>query len=377
MKDKMSLRTLKTPCLILEHQRVKANAQRMSQRVHSLGSRLRPHVKTHKCIEVARLQIANNFGGIAVSTLAEAKVFAANGFNDIMYAVPIEPGKFCEAIELSKRCERLLLITDDGEASEKLNDCARKAGVRLNLLLDIDCGYGRCGVCPEAPEALKLVRQIVDSSHLCFAGVLTHAGQSYHARCHDDLLAVARRERDLVAEFACRVRKFGIDVPCTSIGSTPTINTVDHLRGIDEARVGNYIFYDSFQAVLGTCSFEDCAITVLTAVVSRDRGRRQVVFDAGAVALSKDRGPVDMDPGSGYGRVLDLEGNDLGIRIHSVSQEHGLATVNDDALLDRLEVGSRTRIMVNHSCLTAAQHDGYYVLEEGEIVDRWTTQKYW
>src|SRR5689334_13501707 len=109
----MDLHNIKTPSLVLDVERVRRNAQRMSERIEGLGAALRPHVKTHKCVEVARIQTEGHTGGITVSTLAEARAFAAHGFKDIMYAVPIEPGKFNEAIELAQLCERFALITDD------------------------------------------------------------------------------------------------------------------------------------------------------------------------------------------------------------------------------------------------------------------------
>ena len=111
----MNLHDIKTPSLVLDVERVRRNAARMAERVRGLGARLRPHVKTHKCVEVARLQTAGHAGGLTVSTLAEARAFAAHGFRDITYAVPVEPGKFAEAAELSRECERLALITDDSE----------------------------------------------------------------------------------------------------------------------------------------------------------------------------------------------------------------------------------------------------------------------
>jgi D-serine deaminase-like pyridoxal phosphate-dependent protein len=343
----------------------------------SFGASLRPHVKTHKCVEVARIQTEGQAGGITVSTLAEARVFAARGFRDITYAVPIEPGKFDEAIELAKNCERFSLITDDREIPRQLDESARRAGVTLDLFLKVDCGYHRCGVEPDRPEALEIPRAIGDAPNLRFAGILTHAGHSYHARSREELQAVASYERDLMTEFAARLRADGVEVPCVSVGSTPTMMHVEHLAGVDEARPGNYIFFDAFQATLGSCGFGDCALTVLASVIHRDRARRKVVFDAGAIALSKDRGPVEFDEGCGYGRVLDLEGNDTRSRVGPLSQEHGEVFVEDEATLERLRVGARVRVLANHSCLTAAQHSHYNVLEGGSVVDRWEIQRGW
>src|SRR5947209_16532468 len=304
----MDLHTIKTPSLLLDIERVRRNAARMSARAREFGVSLRPHVKTHKCVEVARIQTGGEAGGITVSTLAEARALADRGFKDITYAVPVEPGKFGEAIELARLCDRFALITDDSEVPRLLNEAARRAGLVLDLFLKIDCGYHRCGVEPDRPEALEIPRLISDARALRFAGILTHAGHSYHARSREELQAIARHERDLMTEFAARLRADGVGVPAVSVGSTPTMTHVEHLEGVDEARPGNYIFFDAFQATLGSCAFDDCALTVLASVVHRDRARRKVVLDAGAIALSKDRGAVEIDPSCGYGRVLDLEG---------------------------------------------------------------------
>ncbi|MFL6285008.1 MAG: alanine racemase [Pyrinomonadaceae bacterium] len=373
----MDLQTIKTPALVLDAERVRRNAERMAARVRSFGTTLRPHVKTHKCVEVARMQTEGGPARITVSTLAEARAFAANGFADITYAVPVEPGKFKEVSELARRCERLSLITDDASIPPALDDAARRAGITLDLFLKVDCGYHRCGVEPDAPEALEIPRLIADARHLRFAGILTHAGHSYHARSHEELLSIARHERDLMREFAERLRADGIEVPTISVGSTPTITQVDHLEGVDEARPGNYIFFDAFQATLGSCGFADCALTVLASVVHRDPARRKIVLDAGAIALSKDRGPVELDSSCGYGRVQDLEDNDLGLRVGSLSQEHGEVIVEDASRLERLRVGARVRVLANHSCLTAAQHTHYNVVEGGRVVEQWKIHGGW
>ncbi len=372
----MDLQTLKTPALVLDVERVKRNAESVSARVRGLGASLRPHVKTHKCVEVARIQTAGHDGRIAVSTLGEARAFVANGFKDLLYTMPIEPGKIDEALGLARECGRLALQTSDADIPPLLEDAARRAGVLLDVFLEVDCGYGRCGVRPEADEAREIPRRLAASSHLRFGGLLTHAGHSYHARSPEDLLAIARRERDVLLELAGELKRDGVAVPSLSIGSTPTVRAIDSLNGIDEVRPGNYIFFDVFQATLGTCRFDECAITVLAAVVDRDRTRRQVAIDAGAIALSKDRGPVEFDAGCGYGRVQDLEGRDLGLTVRSVSQEHGVVPVGNGAL-DSLKVGTRVRILVNHSCLAVAQHREYQVLEGGRIVDRWRVHRGW
>ena len=368
---------LNTPSLVLDLERIRSNAARLCAIAEANKVRLRPHVKTHKCIEVARIQTAGFDGAITVSTLAEARAFFAGGFKDITYAVPIEPGKFEECARLVRGGLNLNLLTDDADTVLALDEFARRARVKFEVFVKIDCGYHRCGVEPHTEEAVEIPRLVSDAKKLNFAGILTHAGHSYHAATKDEIVTIARNESDAMVELKNRLVNQGIDVPTVSIGSTPTITHVDHLDGIDEIRPGNYIFFDAFQATLGSCSFSDTALTVLASVVHRDRGRKKIIVDAGAIALSKDRGPVDLDAACGYGRVLGIDGNETGFRISDLSQEHGTFFVEDHSDFDKFPVGIRVRILANHSCLTAAQHTHYNVLENGEIVDRWEIHNGW
>jgi D-serine deaminase-like pyridoxal phosphate-dependent protein len=291
--------------------------------------------------------------------------------------VPIEPGKFAGAIELLKIGVKLNLLTDNAEAAAFLDEAAGKACVKFDVFVKIDCGTHRVGVEPHMPEAVEIPRQLSDAKNLNFAGILTHAGHSYDVKTVEEIKVIARHERDVMVEHAEKLRGLGIDVPTVSIGSTPTINHIDHLNGIDEVRPGNYIFFDNYQATLGSCSFDDTALTVLAAVVHRDASRRKIVIDAGGIAMSKDRGPVHLDSNCGYGRVLDLNGNATGLSLDSLSQEHGVMHAADDAEFNRFKIGDRVRILANHSCMTAAQHSHYNVVENGEIVDKWKIHTGW
>lgn len=368
---------LKTPCLLLDLDRVRRNAARVRDIADRNGVRLRPHIKTHKCVEVARIATEGHNGAITTSTLAEAKAFARHGFEDFTYAVPIERGKFGEVVEMIRSGVRLNLLTDDLETVRLLSQTAKLEDVEISVFLKVDSGYHRCGVAPNSEEAITIPRFISDATHLKFAGILTHAGHSYHARSKEELKRIARDERDIMAELAERLRAEGLDVPTVSIGSTPTIKHVDHLEGIDEVRPGNYVFFDAYQAALGSCQIEDCALTVLTAITHRSFDQRKVIVDAGAIALSKDRGPVEFDAACGYGRVLDLNGHEMNLRVESLSQEHGVIPVPDDAILAKLSVGTRLRILANHSCLAAAQHTHFNILEAGLITDKWEIHRGW
>ena len=371
------LQTLPTPSLLVDGTRVERNVTRMATRIAALGARLRPHVKTHKAIEVGRLQAKAGMQGITVSTLAEARAFAAHGFDDITYGVPIEPGKYAAVAAMNAAGTRLAVLTDAVDVPVSLSAAARAAGTTIDVYLKVDCGYGRAGVDPEGPALIELARRIGDQSHLRFAGILTHAGHSYQARGRDEILGYARAERAVMVAAAARLADVGIAIPVVSIGSTPTASHVDDLTGVHEVRTGNYAFYDLMQVAIGSCDADDVALSVLAAVVHRDRARGKLILDAGSIAMSKDAGIPDPDGVTHFGRLVSLDGEDLGLRVTALSQEHGWVRVEDPACLDRLPVGARVRILANHSCLTAAQHTHYEVCDGTRVVDRWVNHRGW
>jgi D-serine deaminase-like pyridoxal phosphate-dependent protein len=341
----------------------------MAKRARRLGVRLRPHVKTHKCVEIARLQAPD--GAITVSTLAEARFFADAGFRDVTYAFPFPPGKEEEALDIASRLESLNLLVDHPDAARRLDHSARGAGTRFPVFLKVDCGYGRAGVDPESEEAVALARLVAESQGLELRGVLTHAGHAYHARSREEILAVARRERDVVVGLAERLRADGLDVPEVSLGSTPTCSVVDRLDGVTEIRPGNYAFLDVFQSAVGSGDRRDVALSVLATVAGRYPERGEVLIDAGSLALSRDPGPTHVDPACGLGVVLPVDGDGEG-RVTSLSQEHGIVRGLPD-----LPVGEKVRVLPNHSCLTAAAHDRYHVVEGGEVQDVWRPVRGW
>ncbi len=350
----------------------------MRERAARLGVRLRPHVKTHKCVEAARLQLGEPTGPITVSTLAEARHFAAAGFTDITYAVPVAPARLGEAADLIASGVGLTLLVESDAAAVAVTELATDRRLELPVLLEVDCGGGRTGVNPERSESVALAHQLATAPGLLLRGLLTHAGHVYGSRDRAEAAAVAAQERDVTVAFARRLRRKGLAVPEVSVGSTPTVCAGTDLAGVTEARPGNYVFFDAFQAAIGSCSFDDCAFTVLATVIACHPDQRRVVLDAGALALSKDEGPRHVDPGCGYGVVVDLDGAPLdGLRLAALTQEHGVVEVDTAAAAAALPVGSRTRVVANHSCLAAALFTSYFVVEGDRVVDEWRPVRGW
>ena len=408
---------LLTPALLLDRAVLERNLAAMAAKARSLGVRLRPHIKTHKCLEIAWLQRAAGAEGITVATLAEARSFADSGFDDITHAFPLDQGKIGPALKLARELalrrssgqalrqssgqalrrspgqalrqssgqalrqssgQGLRLTLDDLAVAQALEQAAADRDQEVHVWLKVDCGYHRAGMDPDSVAAFELVRYLHNAPHLTFDGLLTHAGHGYKAASRQEMRAIAAQERDVMTEFATRLRAANLAVPTVSIGSTPTLSVEQDLPGIDEIRPGNYVFYDRTQAALGSCQLTDCAVTVLTTVVSHQPGRHQVVVDAGALALSHDPGPVHLDEQPVKGVVLTDAAHltvHPTLRVVALSQEHGIIQGAGATDLEGLEVGTQLRILPNHACLTAALFDEYKVVQGGQVVDRWKIQR--
>ncbi|HEX7707034.1 MAG TPA: alanine racemase [Thermoanaerobaculia bacterium] len=360
---------LSTPAFLVDRHIVQRNCDAMRVKAVASGIAFRPHVKTHKTIEVGLMQHGGARGPITVSTLAEAEAFAEAGFRDITYAVPIAPAKLQRAQELASRIDRLNLLIDSEEAFRAME---ATEGRRFDVFLKIDCGYHRAGVDPSNPDSLHLALQMARSSRMSFRGLLTHAGHSYNARHLDEVQALAAEESASVSRFRSLLEAEGVRDLVRSIGSTPTASVVDRFTDCDEVRPGNYVFYDAFQATLGSCSVQDAAVSVLTTVVGSYPERNALIVDAGALALSKDTGPDHIEPRFGYGLVCDAGLRPLPMRVAALSQEHGRIEA-----LDTVPVGTRLRIIPNHSCLTAAMFDRYYVIDGQQVVAEWKPVRGW
>ncbi len=368
---------LPTPCLLLDRARLDRNLARMAGRMLSLDVDLKPHLKTAKCAEIARRATRGFTGGITVSTLAEAAYFAEAGFGDITYAMGIVPAKLEEASALIQRGTALTLVTDHPGTARALGAHARRAGVRLLVLIEIDTGSGRAGVDPASPLLLEVAKALAEGGAE-LAGVLTHAGHSYEAKGAVALRAVAEEERAGVVAAAERLRQAGFPCPRVSAGSTPTAAFAESLAGVTDMRPGVYMFGDLAQVAIGSCGIEDIALTVLASVIGAYPERNMVLIDAGSLALSADRSAERRLPDTGYGWVLDAGGRRLdGLYIERVHQEHGFVTARAPLPFDRLAPGTRLRILPNHACITAAAHDRYHVLDGTELVAEWERANGW
>ena len=357
---------VETPALLLYRDVMERNLEHMSDRAKKLGVGLRPHIKTHKCLELGRRQQAHGAKGITVSTLFEAQAFARDGFRDLTWAFPLDPTHIPHVHRIAENGITLRVILDDLDTAKAL------AGSGLHVWLKVDCGYHRAGVDPASRYALEVARELGAERGLIFDGILSHSGHAYRTRNREEAAQIAEQERQVMTWFGDLLRKDGLPVRGVSVGSTPAMAAVKSLTGVTEARPGNYIFYDRTMVLIGCCGPQDVAVSVLATVVSHQPGAAHFVVDAGALSLSKDVGPAHLGLETAFGEV---KGHPE-LTVASVSQEHGLIRAAAPAAIEgKFKVGQQVEIIPNHSCLTEAHFDEYVVIEGGRVMDRWHIER--
>jgi D-serine deaminase-like pyridoxal phosphate-dependent protein len=357
---------LPTPCVLIEQARVHRNIDRMQSAVDAGERRLRPHTKTHKSIALARKQLSRGAVGICCAKLGEAEVFAAEGFDDIRVAYPLNPANFSRVLALLDRT-RLSFILDHPLVARGWSQALEASGRAVEILVKVDVGLHRCGIDPDDPSAAQLVADIAAMPGLQFRGLLSHAGHAYGAASADEAAAIARAECSTLTALASRVEQLGFAVDEISVGATPTARFSALLDGVTELRPGNYVYYDRMQVALGTASWEDCALTVLARAVTMHADR--IILDCGSKTLSSD---VVRGPGShpGYGAVLtDLHSSapDDSLVIERLSEEHAVVKTTRP---HSAKPGDLMRVVPNHSCVVSNLVDHVWLVDGERVLDR-------
>jgi D-serine deaminase-like pyridoxal phosphate-dependent protein len=330
----------------------------MAELAASAGVALRPFFKTHKCVEIARLQLEHGAIGGTVAKPSEAEVFLAAGIRDLVVATAVVDARKIERLLVLARHAEIAGVVESEQGVHAWSEAASRAGRRAALLIEVDTGLGRTGVSP-GEAALPLARLIAANPHLELRGVLTHAGQVYVAKSPADIETTGRAEGEALARTAEAIRAAGLACPVVSAGSTPTARHVARVPGVTEIRPGNYVFHDGIQAALGVVAEERCALTVLATVVARPAPER-VILDCGSKTLSSDA-PAAL---RGYGHVFGRPD----LVLTRLWEEHALLPVPPESTWS---VGDRVRVVPNHACATVNLHDEFVVVRAGEEIGRW------
>ena len=362
----MRLQDLTTPAALIDCARMQRNVHRMQQRMNELGVSFRPHVKTTKCIEVAREQITAGAKGITVSTLKEAEQFFAAGINNILYAVGMVAPKLKQAATLINKGCNLKIIADSIDSATSIIEFSNQNETPFEVWIEIDTDGHRSGVKPKDDDLL-IIGRILNQGMVTLGGVMTHAGSSYDLNTPEALQSMAEQERSLCVLAATRLRAAGLPCSNVSVGSTPTALSAKNLQGVTEVRAGVYVFFDLVMANVGVCSPDDIALSVLTTVIGHQKEKGWAIVDAGWMAMSRDRGTQKQKHDYGYGQVCNVDGAFLNdFQLSSANQEHGIISTTDleskEDISTRLPIGTQLRILPNHACATGAQFPEYHAV---------------
>jgi D-serine deaminase-like pyridoxal phosphate-dependent protein len=349
-----------TPAVMIDADILDRNIQRMAAAMLSRGLNLRPHVKTHKTLQIARKQLAAGAIGITVATIGEAEVFAADGVKDIFIAYPlwVEASHADRLRALTATC-RLAVGVDSAESATAMGRHLGADAASVEVLIEVDSGHHRSGV---LPEEVVDVAKAAAAAGLSVQGVFTFPGHSYKPGMPT---GAASNENEALGLAATALTSAGFEVTTISGGSTPTA-LIDGETVATELRPGVYVFGDAQQLELERCAWEDISLTVAATVVSRHEAAggnvRRVVVDAGSKVLGSDR----PDWATGYGRLPE----NPEAKVTALSEHHATVVWPDSSDLPAL--GTRLRVIPNHVCLAMNLVDEVTVVRDGSVVETWT-----
>ena len=375
-----NLEELDTPCLILDKSLLEKNCFKARKKCLELNTILRPHVKTPKSIEIAKIALDNQEGPITVSTLNEAEYFASAGFKDILYAVCIIPKKLKRLNFIQQKYSCMIrMVIDSVFVAQEILNYSKLHNANFEILIEIDCGEGRSGLFHQDQKIRDISRVFAENDQTNLIGVLTHAGHSYSTKDKNEILSISNIERAEALASIKNFSNFNKMSPVISVGSTPTMFLASNLDGISEIRAGIYMFWDLAQASRGICKIEEIAISVLASVIGHNHQRKRIIIDAGSLALSKDVSANNFMKEAGYGLVCNPDTGIPfdGLNVSEVHQEHGSIDLETIDWFDNFPIGSLVRILPNHACLTCAAHEKYNVLENEQITESWSRTNGW
>ncbi len=355
----MHIDELDTPAVVIDLDIMERNLERLAAycRAHRLD--LRPHAKTHKIPEIARLQIAAGAVGVTVAKVGEARVMVDAGIDDILVAYPIVTERKADALAGLADRARISVAVDSIDAVRALAAAAVRRDSEIGILVEVDVGFHRCGL-PSADAALALALQVQQTPGVSFLGLMFYPGHLLLPAAAQTAVLPAINER--LDECYAAFQAADVQLAVVSGGSTPTAYRSHEFSGVTEIRPGMYPLYDRNMLEIDACAQGDCALTVLVTVVSTAVAGRAIV-DGGSKTFSSDR--LLAGAKSGHGVVVD----DADTEFVAVSEEHGHLDISRSTRAR--SVGDRLAIIPNHVCTTINMHDTLYGHRNGRIECVW------
>jgi D-serine deaminase-like pyridoxal phosphate-dependent protein len=350
--------TLPTPSMIVDLDLFEQNIKRMADHAKAVDIGLRPHVKVHKSVDVAKRQIALGALGLTTATIAESELMSGAGIQGVLWTKqPASVNNVARAVELSKRDPTFMFVIDDPKVADWVEEAAGAAKAKCRIAVAVFAGLSRQGI-ENGPPAIELSQKIVSSKNMKMVGYMAYSGGASHTKGW-----AARRKKsagDLagVKETAALARKAGLPTDIISGGSTGTYN-IDKENGLTELEVGSYVFMDTAYHAIGgkdddtTYSDFHGSLTVLTTVDS-SHWPNQVTIDYGNKALAR---PTDKVKGMPW------------MELANQGAEYGLLKWKDGE--QHLKLGDRVEIYCTNLDMSTNCYDRYYIARGEQIVDVW------
>ncbi|GBC69196.1 D-threonine aldolase [archaeon HR01] len=344
-----------TPALVVDVGVLRRNIEDMASFARGLGKRLRPHVKTHKVPEIAKMQLSAGAGGICVQKLGEAEVMAAEGIDDIFISNEVVGAqKMARLVRLAEKIE-LSVAVDDPQNVQELGRVCREAGVELGVYVDVDSGMHRTGVEPD--KAGLLAEAVVGTEGLKLVGVMSYEGHAGGPLEPEERRRLIDESIRLTIEAVKDIRRRGIEPGIVSMGSSATVRRSATCEEVTELQPGMYVFNDWYLVEREAAKPETCALKVLTTVMSKTSNERCAI-DAGSKAFHLDMGR--------YPVCVGVEG----VEIYKFSEEHGWVRLKGDAG-SRVKLGERLSFIPYHVCPCVNQFDIIYGVEGDRVAYVW------
>ncbi len=352
---------LPTPSLLLDLDAFEANVRRMAAHASAAGLDLRPHAKTHKCSEIARRQVGAGAVGVCVATIREAEAMAAAGIGGLLLtSEAVGPNKLHRLIRLAGKRPDTMAVIDHGENAARLDEAAGAAGIRLDVLVDIDPLGRRTGI-PPGPRAVALAEAVDRLPQLRLRGVHGYCGASSHVKGFEARKEHSEQYMGPVLDSYAAMRRKGLPVEIMSGASTGTYNIDSNLDGMTELQVGSYALMDVDYRIIGGQSgeiYDDFrnALHVLATVVSKNHDDIATV-DAGLKAFATDRsfGPAVARP--------------AGLTYAFRGDEHGALTLADAER--EIVLGDKIELIVPHCDPNVNLYDRMYCVRGDAVQQVW------
>ncbi|WP_068787304.1 alanine racemase [Paenibacillus phocaensis] len=347
-----------TPQPIIDLDIVDRNIAAMARRLKEHGLRHRPHIKSSKSVWLARKQIAAGAIGITAAKLSEAEVFVNAGIGNILIAYSIVGEVNLKRFAKLHARADLLTTVDSLAGAEGLASVGRESGKPVRVLVEVDGGLHRGGRQP-GEDAASFAKAVHAMDGLVVEGIMNYAGTIYKNTNRQGFIDAVTVESALLKKTVERMKADGVPIGIVSSGSTPSALFCDYLQDVTEVRAGNYIFFDASGVGMGLAAEEDCALRILTTVISVPLPGMATI-DAGTKTLTSDKAHGR----PGYGIVVGRPG----IEVSGLNEEHGFLTF--DPAKEQLAVGDRIEIIPNHSCVIPNLYDEIQGVRRGEAAER-------